>query len=143
MTKRLRTVVLLTTLVLVLVLAGSAIAGLFPRGASDERLAEVPLDGNRVRVEVLNGAGVPGLARNVTRTLRQKNFDVVFFGNAPAGRDSSVVIDRAGRPADAYRVAEALGITRVESVPDTSLYLEATVILGRDWNGSAPATPPE
>jgi hypothetical protein len=30
-------------------------------------------------------------------------------------------------------VAEHLGIARIATVPDTTLYLEATVILGRDW----------
>lgn len=142
--KRLQTAGLLATLVLVLVLAGSAIAGLFHPEAAEEPYPATLVDGGRLRVEVLNGAGVPGLARNVTRTLRQRNFDVVYFGNAPGGRrDTSVVIDRVGRPGDAYRVAEALGITRVESVPDTSLYLEASVILGRDWNGTGSTVPPE
>jgi hypothetical protein len=134
--KRLQTIGLAVTVLLVAALAGSAAMGFFqPRPA-----AEVPpppeavIDGDRLRVEVLNGAGVPGLARDVTRLLRQRNFDVVFYGNAPGGaRDTSVVIDRVGRIEDAQRVADALGIEVVRSAPDTTLYLEATVVLGRDW----------
>ena len=86
------------------------------------------------RVEVLNGSGRSGMARAVTGRLRTAGFDVVFFGNAPASAgDSTVVIDRIGDDAVARAVAEHLGIARVISRPDTTLYLEATVVLGRDW----------
>jgi hypothetical protein len=133
--KRLQTVGLVATVSLVLVLLASAIVGFFPRpvAPAEGTPAEAPLAGERPRVEVLNGAGVPGLAREVTRMLRQRGFDVVYFGNAPGpAHDTSVVIDRAGRPEPAQQVADALGIAVVRSAPDTLLYLEATVILGRD-----------
>lgn len=92
--------------------------------------------GRRTRVEVLNAAGVPGIAREATRRLRDDGFDVVYYGNAPAfALDSSVVLERAGGAAGAERVARTLGIPRVESRPDTALYLEVTVLLGRDWEG--------
>src|SRR5690606_29512776 len=38
--------------------------------------------GDRTRVEVLNAAGRPGIARMATRRLRESGFDVVYFGNA-------------------------------------------------------------
>ena len=88
---------------------------------------------SRVRVEVLNGSGRSGLARHVTDRLRDAGYDVVHLGNARAAADSSVVYDRVGRKEMAQRVAAALGITRVETMVDTSRYLEVTVILGRDW----------
>lgn len=87
------------------------------------------------RVEVLNASGRSGMARNVTQRLRVAGFDVVFFGNAPASAgDSSLVIDRAGNDAVARAVAGHLGITRISTDRDTSLFLDATVILGRDFN---------
>jgi hypothetical protein len=86
------------------------------------------------RVEVLNGSGRSGMARAVTQRLRTAGFDVVFFGNAPASAgDSSVVIDRIGDDAIARAVGEHLGIARIVSQRDTTLYLDATVILGKDW----------
>jgi hypothetical protein len=107
----------------------------------EERVAPAersPL-GERIRVEVLNAAGVPGIAREATRTLRDGGFDVVYFGNAPTfALDSSVVIARGQGEEGARRVARVLGIPRVESRPDTSLYLEVTVILARDWVGIPP-----
>jgi len=101
--------------------------------------AERPPPGERIRVEVLNAAGVPGIAREATRTLRDADFDVVYFGNAPTfALDSSVVIARSGGEEDARRVARVLRIPRVEARPDTALYLEVTVILARDWVGIPP-----
>jgi hypothetical protein len=88
----------------------------------------------RVRIEVLNGAGQAGLAREATDRLRERGFDVVYFGNAREfGQDSSIVLDRVGREEAAQVVANALGITTVRSDPDSTLLLEVTVILGKDW----------
>jgi hypothetical protein len=100
--------------------------------------AEVPPP-QRGRLEVLNGSGRAGLARQATERLRRSGFDVVYFGNAPARHDSSEVLDRAGSPVIARAAADELGITRVVSAPDSALLLDATVLLGRDWPRAAPA----
>lgn len=93
---------------------------------------------SRTRVEVLNGAGLDGLARSVTDSLRVLGFDVVYYGNAQSfDRHVSVVLDRIGSPERALAVAQALGIPNVRSDPDASLYLDVTVLLGRDWASSA------
>ncbi len=84
------------------------------------------------RVEVLNGAGRSGMARAATDRLRAAGFDVVFFGNASTSTDTSFVLDRVGRIEAARTIAEALGISRVHTAIDSTLFLEATVILGRD-----------
>lgn len=98
--------------------------------------------GARTRVEVLNAAGRAGLARMATRRLRESGFDVVYFGNAGEfGRDSSVVIDRVGDVEAAVMVAAALGIQTVRSEPDSSLLLEVTVRLGKDWPPDTTAEP--
>jgi hypothetical protein len=108
--------------------------GAGPSEASVERVDRRLPQGERVRVEVLNAAGAPGIAREATRRLREGGFDVVYFGNAPAFElDRSLVLERAGGIENAERVARALGIARFESRPDTALYLEVTVLLGRDW----------
>ena len=76
----------------------------------DVPAASVPA-GERVRVEVLNAAGIPGLARVVTRTLRERGFDVVYFGNARGfSPESTLVIDRVGREETAREVAGALEV---------------------------------
>lgn len=87
----------------------------------------------RGRVEVLNAAGKSGLARAATEQLRAAGFDVVFFGTTRPNSDSSVVIDRVGRADIATAAAGALEITSVRSQKDTTLLLDATVIVGADW----------
>lgn len=94
----------------------------------------------RIRIEVLNGGGKADMARLATGRLRDHGLDVVYWGNASTfGRDSSVVLDRVGRLEAAREVAEVLGIPMVRSEPDSSLYLDVTVLLGQDWEpGGAP-----
>jgi hypothetical protein len=126
------------TVIAVVVLVGSLVAGLGGAAGDDAWLAPaarpVPGEGERIRVEVLNSAGIVGLARDVTEQLRSAGYDVVYYGNAGRlARDSSVVLDRAGNAPAVARVAESLGIPRVEVALDTTLYLEATVILAPDW----------
>jgi len=88
----------------------------------------------RIRVEVLNGGGRVGVAREATDQLRDLGFDVVFFGNAVSfDRDSSLVLDRVGRLDAARDVADALGIRNVRSEPDSNLYLDVSVVLGKEW----------
>jgi hypothetical protein len=97
-----------------------------------------------VRVEVLNAGGREDMARLATDHLRDRGFDVVYFGNRePFGQDSTIVLDRALRPEAAAAVARALGTDWVESQPDTTLYLDVTVHLGRGWTPDAPVNESE
>ena len=54
--------------------------------------------------------------------------------------DSSVVIDRVGNLDIARAAAARFGITRVISEPDTTLLVEATVVVGVDWRAAAEGT---
>jgi hypothetical protein len=115
-----------------------------PAGATQAALGEPDTlpPAAQVRVEVLNGAGVGGLARDATHRLRGAGFDVVFFGNASRfDHHRSMVLDRTGDIAAARRIALALGIDSVASVPDAALLLDATVVLGADWPPPAPERP--
>jgi hypothetical protein len=96
-------------------------------------------EGNRVRVQVLNATTVRGLARRATMHLRDRGFDVLETGTTTEQLDSTLVLDRSGHPEWSKRVADALGGARVESRPDSSRYLDVTVLLGRTWR--APAQP--
>jgi hypothetical protein len=93
----------------------------------------------RIKIEVLNATDVRGLARRATLHLRDRGFDVLYTGTAATQLDSTLVLDRSGNPERARRVAEALGGARVESRPDSSRYLDVTVMLGRSWR--APSEP--
>jgi hypothetical protein len=94
--------------------------------------------GARVRVQVLNATSVRGLARRATLHLRDRGFDVLEIGTSTEQLDSTLVLDRSGKPDLARRVADALGPgTRVETRPDSSRYLDVTVLLGRAWRPPA------
>lgn len=90
-------------------------------------------EGTRIRVQVLNATRVRGLARRATMHLRDRGFDVVEVGTTQPARDSTLVLDRSMHPEWAALVAKALGATRVESRPDSSRYLDVTVLLGDSW----------
>lgn len=119
----------------------SAVAGVWEEEPAATGLRALGVgEGERsaIRIEVLNGAGTSGLARDATRRLRFDGFDVVFFGNADSFDHSrSVVIDRLGEIGRARSVAGALGIDSVVTAIDSSRMLEVSVVLGDDW----PPTP--
>lgn len=99
--------------------------------------SEMIWTGERVRVEVYNAGGVTGMAHAATERLRDVGFDVVTFGNAEAfdPERPSEVIDRVRRPDLAGAVAAALRIDNVQSDPDPNLFVDVTVVVGRDWVG--------
>lgn len=94
-------------------------------------------EGVRIRVEVLNGTKTRGLARRATMLLRDRGFDVVETGTADRPQDTTLVLDRRGHPDWANRVAKTFGAARVESRPDSSSYLDVTVVIGATWRPPA------
>lgn len=140
MADRLRVLLIFAVILAAGAFLGSAWVQWSPPGekaveTEDGRTVRVP---GRVRVEVLNAGGKADMARRATGQLRDGGLDVVYFGNADSfGRDSSLVLDRAGRLDAARAVADILGIRHVQSQPDSNLYLDVTVLLGREWEPAA------
>ncbi len=128
-----------------LVVAGGSVAWFMSRDSDGPSSAARPdpdamaPEGVRVRVQVMNATSTRGLARRATMHLRDHGYDVVESGNASEQRDSTLVLDRSGNADWARRVALAMGGARVESRPDTSRYLDVTVLVGRAWR--APPQP--
>lgn len=88
--------------------------------------------GVRIKVEVLNASNIRGAARIATFLLRERGYDVVAVGNAGRNQDSTIVLDHSNHPEWAALIAKAIGGTATAK-PDTSRYLDATVILGARW----------
>jgi hypothetical protein len=128
--------------IVVLLLAGGIVLALrgpstrAPQAVRQRVDAEAPA-GVRIRVEVLNATRVRGLARRATMHLRDRGFDVVSVGTSRDARDSTLVLDRSGHPEWAELVAKALGGARVEPAPDSSRYLDVTVLVGATWRPPA------
>ena len=127
-------------ILLALVLAGAGIFGwkrytavadvpFTPQDATPEVM--VPA-GVRIKVEVLNATKTRGLARKAMMFLRDRGFDVVAVGTAPEQLSSTLVLDRSNHPEWATLVVRAFN-SKVESRPDTSRYLDVTVLIGADW----------
>lgn len=89
--------------------------------------------GTRIRVEVINVSKRPGLARRATLYLRDAGFDVVRYESGSPYRDSTLVLDRTGHPEWARLLSSALGGAAVEARPDSSRYLDLTLLLGASW----------
>ena len=87
----------------------------------------------RVRVEIINATTTRGLARRATRLLRDRGFDVVTYSTSGTTQDSTVVLDRSNHMDWARLVGQALGGARVVARPDTSRYVDVTVVLGTSW----------
>jgi len=96
-------------------------------------------NGVRIKVEVLNATRNRGVARRVTLYLRDRGFDVVAMGNSGRLQSNTVVLDRSKHPEWAGLIAKALRADSTLERPDTSRYLDATVLIGTDW--AAPALP--
>lgn len=90
---------------------------------------------NRIKVEVLNGAGERGLARQFADRLRLLGFDVVATGNADHfDHEVTHVLDRSGRLGAALAVARELSADSLAVAIDPELYLDASVVVGSDWS---------
>ncbi len=88
--------------------------------------------GVRIKVEVLNASKSKGAARRAMILLRSRGYDVVSMGNSGQAQAPTLVLDRSRHPEWAALIAKAIGGKPVAR-PDTSRYLDATVILGTDW----------
>ncbi|MDE3258270.1 MAG: LytR C-terminal domain-containing protein [Gemmatimonadota bacterium] len=89
-----------------------------------------------IRIEVLNGCGVAGVAERVGRYLREAGFDVMTWKNADSfNYPETIVIDRAGKLENARTVAGAMGLrTHIQQIVHDPYRIEqVAVIIGRDY----------
>jgi len=93
--------------------------------------------GATIRVQILNGCGVPGIARKAQDWLVRNGYDVRDVGNAD--RQDYVqckVIDRGGNLTAARDLADVLKIDQARVVKlsgSPSPKIDVTVVLGRDY----------
>jgi len=124
------------SLLLVLLVFGLFTRIIYPRIENQRAEQDPKLIGKIIQLEVLNGCGVPGLANDVTSTLRKNGFDVVETGNFENfDMQNTVVIARTFNKQNAQRVADALGVKNENVFIEASedFYLDATVVIGSDY----------
>jgi hypothetical protein len=100
-----------------------------------------------IQLNILNGSGTNGIARQTMDFLRARGFDVVEIENYTdsSGKlfhdvKESFVIDRLGDTAAAAAVAASLGIppSKISKGIDSSLYIHCSVVLGVDFSQLEP-----
>ena len=97
--------------------------------------------GNMIQLEVRNGAGVDGLAAEMSDYLKDLGFDVVEMGNYERSDVAqSTVIDRIGNRDAAEQIVLALGVEsdRIEEDRKPTWFLDASVVIGRDYRTIKP-----
>jgi hypothetical protein len=123
-------------------IATAFLAWYLNRGRGPAAAAVIPGDqGPAVTVEVLNGTEIGGLARDVTKRLRSRGIDVVYFGSSGERRDSTVILIRRGDSTAAVAVRKALGTGRIAVALDPNRLLDASVVVGRDVAASLDSHP--
>ncbi|MFQ3633875.1 LCP family protein, partial [Roseiflexus sp.] len=97
-------------------------------------LATPGVETEAARIQVLNGAGVAGLARRVSGELESAGFTVVPAADAPRSDvPRTIVYDISGKPATARRLAALLGAAIRRGPPDgVNPTVDIIVVLGQD-----------
>ena len=101
----------------------------------------LPVQAGQVKVQVMNGTGTPGLAKQTARQLRALGFDVTGTGNAAATSTTTVNYAGTAQADSAYTLlTELKGIpaaqnTLAEPAPQTGAAGTVTLTLGADWAG--------
>jgi polyisoprenyl-teichoic acid--peptidoglycan teichoic acid transferase len=99
----------------------------------------IPADGGEqvIRVQVLNGVGVPGVGQLVDRRLGGGSFRIVLTDNARSfdfAETRILVYDESARSMDAARrVQERLGVGTIQVSRQPQSVVDITVVVGADF----------
>lgn len=119
----------------------------FPEIDHQPILAEKVYEKNpiqNIKIEVLNGCGEKGLAAVASKFLRMNKLDVVRADNAEHHEyQNTIIIQRNENIKSLDMVTKSFGISntdkeRVKIIPDETLGVDVTVILGRDYRSFPP-----
>ena len=94
------------------------------------------LEGLSLTVEVLNGIGVPGIARKTARYLKRNDVKVPRFGNAGSrDYDKTMLVDWKGNVTDVLILAQQLSIdpSQIIVYDRPTKPLDVTLVIGKDW----------
>ncbi|MEW6652910.1 MAG: LytR C-terminal domain-containing protein [Bacteroidota bacterium] len=94
-----------------------------------------------IQIDVRNGCGVSGVADRYTDYLRSQSFDVADTGNyISSDLDETLIVDRIGNMANAYKVALALGVRNENVIQQLNkdYFIDVSVIIGKDYFSLTP-----
>lgn len=96
----------------------------------------VQTDPKNIRVSILNGCGIPGLAANWKDKLRDLNFDVRETGNSRIKYDKTIILSRSEDLTYANYLAQTIGISNENVLMQLNkdlVDIDLTVIVGSDY----------
>jgi anionic cell wall polymer biosynthesis LytR-Cps2A-Psr (LCP) family protein len=86
-----------------------------------------------IKVKILNGTNVSGLARKMRNSLNRDGLSVVEFGTSPYEKmHRSIIISRKGNIQAVKQVSELTGISRVHYIIDNTTLQDILIIIGED-----------
>jgi len=91
-----------------------------------------------IRIEILNGTSVSGLASRTSQLYKSYGFRIASVMNAERNDyERTVVLDRRGNPDAAKRVAELIRCSQIHSQIEENRdeTVDVTIILGKDFDG--------
>lgn len=95
----------------------------------------------KIQLEILNGCGESGVAKQLTNLLKDKKYDIVNSGNyIEKGNinwnvEETRIIDQLGTQENARVLADIMGVlySNVESYENVSPIADLTIIIGKDY----------
>ncbi|MDQ4094996.1 MAG: LCP family protein, partial [Actinomycetota bacterium] len=103
----------------------------------EETLGSRPSLGQEIRVQILNGNGVPGIGEEVAEKLSEENFRVLLSGNARSldyEKTLIVTYDASEKGiAVAERAKELLGVGEVQVSAQGQGIVDLTIVVGKDF----------
>ena len=112
-----------------------------PVSSTRERTDLLVTAGEHIQVNILNGSGAANVARTFTDFLRARKFDVVEMTNyKDKNVEHTFIIDKVSDTVAAQKIAYALGISpmRIVHEPDSNAFVDAAVVIGKDFNITSP-----
>lgn len=105
---------------------------------ADYEVAPIVAPEKILKVEVLNGCGVQGIAKELTDYLRQRNIDVVDYRNFEnSDLSETLIIDRTDPElANAKIIGKIIGVEENRMFPQISpqRQLDVTIIIGKNYS---------
>ncbi len=103
----------------------------------EDTLGSRPSLGQEVRVQILNGNGVPGIGEEVAEKLSQENFRVLLSGNARSLDYEETLIVTYDSSERGIRIAERaqalLGVGEVQVSAQGQGIVDLTIVVGKDF----------
>jgi hypothetical protein len=102
-----------------------------------DTFAALPPADHEIKVQVLNGNGVPGIGEDVAKRLIGHGFRVILGGNAPRlDYATTRIVTYSDTPeglAQAQRAKDLLGVGQVQVSAQTQGIVDLTIVVGKDF----------